>query len=247
AAVQNVTLRRDAILFRLEDGVLYLATPVAGRTIAAIFVGRGSVELTPPLAIERREVRRSLGDSSVNAGITAAAFVFTDSTLTELGRQVAFRRGGDPGRASGVLGDALDRLLDGPHVLQPTPMTAVMNGESDGFFYAHVQREHGDDLMLVVDPRGGETRSLRVVYHGDLIGFTSVMQDITKWWPGRVRARLPPVLDRWYYVKSSYDWFPRYGGRATDVDLTFHTPQHYRLTSIGRLVDSHTQGDVVTR
>jgi len=367
AAVQNVTLRRDAILFRLEDGVLYLATPVAGRTIAAIFVGRGSVELTPPLAIERREVRRSLGDSSVNAGITAAAFVFTDSTLTELGRQVAFRRGGDPGRASGVLGDALDRLLDGPHILQPTLMTAVMNGESDGFFYAHVKREHGEDLMLVVDPRDdeqvsllrrgregrkvqvvsefrraedlhdstptepdahdelrldgyridasitkglgfsaaatirltprrdglrwarfkllaalqvdtvrddtggggpltfyrtkkssalwvrldppsrtGETRSLRVVYHGDLIGFTSVMQDITKWWPGRVRARLPPVLDRWYYVKSSYDWFPRYGGRATDVDLTFHTPQHYRLASIGRLVDSHTQGDVVT-
>src|SRR5207249_1414079 len=79
-------------------------------------------------------------------------------------------------------------------------------------------------LLVRLDPpsRTGATRSQRVVYHGDLIGFTSVMQDITKWWPGRVRARLPPVLDRWYYVKSSYDWFPRYGGRATDVDLTFH-------------------------
>src|SRR5437667_5902842 len=86
-------------------------------------------------------------------------------------------------------------------------------------------------LWVRLEPpsRTGETRSLRVVYHGDLIGFTSVMQDIAQWWPGRVRARLPRVLDRWYYVKSSYDWLPRYGGRATDVDLPSHPPHHYRL------------------
>src|SRR5207253_7018511 len=73
AAVRNVSLQRDAIRFQLEDGTLHLATPVAGRTIAAVFVGQGSVAFTPPLEIERREVRRILGDSVVNARISAAA------------------------------------------------------------------------------------------------------------------------------------------------------------------------------
>ena len=39
ATVHHLTLQRDAIRFQLEEGTLYLATPVEGRTIAAIFVG----------------------------------------------------------------------------------------------------------------------------------------------------------------------------------------------------------------
>ena len=124
ALVRNVSLRRDAIQFQLEDGTLYLATPVGGRTIAAIFVGRGSVALTPPLEMERREVRRILGDSVVNSRISAAGFVFTDSTLSELRRQVTFGAGGDVGRASGVLHDALDHLVDDHEVLPRTLITA---------------------------------------------------------------------------------------------------------------------------
>src|SRR5690348_3959794 len=65
APVRNVTLRRDVIVFHLEDGNLFLATPVMGRTIGAVFVGRGSVSFIPPLRIERAEVRRVLRDSVV--------------------------------------------------------------------------------------------------------------------------------------------------------------------------------------
>ena len=41
APVRNVTLRRDAVVFHLDDGNLSLATPGAGRTIGAVFVGPG--------------------------------------------------------------------------------------------------------------------------------------------------------------------------------------------------------------
>ena len=365
ALVRNVSLRRDAIQFQLENGRLYLATPVGGRTVAAIFVGQGSVALTPPLEIERREVRRILGDSVVHSRISAAAFVFTDSTLSELGRQVTFGPGGDVGGASGVLHDALDRLVEGREVLQPTLITALMNGEAVGFFYAHVKREHGEDLMFSVDPgdgeevsllrggregskvqvvsefpraeelndtalaapdardalkpgayridatftkslgfsatvtlrltarrdgvrwvrlnllsdlqvdtvrdeaagpltfyrtkkspalwvrfdaplRTGDTRLLRVAYHGDLIGYTSIRERMTRWWPSWAQNQAAAGLDKWFFVKSSWAWFPRYRGAPADVDLTFHTPQRYHLASIGQLVDSRTEGDVVT-
>ena len=365
ASIRNVTLRRDVIEFYLEDGQLFLATPVAGRTIAAIFVGHGSVSLAPPIAIERRELRRVIGDSVVNARISTAAFVFTDSTLVELERQLSFGGGGVVARASSVLHDALDHLVDGRRVVQPTLMTALLNADTDGFFYAHVKRERGEDLMFVVDPfddeqvsvlrggregakfqvvsafrrvedvhdtttaeparraaltlnayrievtianglgfsatatarltarrsgvhwarfdllaeldvdsmreeagravrffrpgktselwvrfdpapRVGDTLALRVAYHGDLIGFTSITQNISRQWPGWIKGQLPAAPDRWLYVKTSYSWFPRFGNQAADVDLTFHTPKRYRLASIGRLVDSHLDGNVVT-
>jgi hypothetical protein len=59
-----------------------------------------------------------------------------------------------------VLHDALDHLVDGREIVQPTLIAALMNGEPDGFFYAHVKRGHGEDLMFVVDPRGEEQVSL---------------------------------------------------------------------------------------
>ena len=364
ASIRNVTLRRDVIEFHLEDGQLFIATPVAGRAVAAIFVGRGSVSFAPPIGIERRELKRVLGDSVVNSRISTVAFVFTDSTLVELERQLTFGGGGVTTRASGVLHDALDRLVDGHIVVQPTLMTALLNGDSDGFFYAHVKREDGEDLMFMVDPadeepvtllrggregqkvqvvsefrraenvndttavepgrgdplrldayrieatiakglgfsagvtvrltarravrwarfdllaeldvdsvregggravafwrpgktselwvrfdpaaRPGDTLALRVAYHGDLIGYTSIVQDVTRTWPGRIKMRVPLTPDQWLYIKTSYYWFPRYGRQSADVDLTFHSPKRYRLASIGKLVDTHLEGDVVT-
>jgi hypothetical protein len=365
ATVRNLALRRDAIQFQLEDGEIFMASPVAGRTVAAVFVGHGSVSFAPPIEMERRELKRLIGDSVVSARISTAAFVFTDSTVAELERKVTFHGGGVADRASGILHDAVDRLVDGRRVVQPTLMDGLLNGDTNGFFYAHVKRERGEDLMFAVDPedeeqiqllRGGregakvqviaefrraedlndtttavpesrhafkleasrieatiakgldfsatatvrltarrdgvrwtrfqllselavdsvsaagagsltfsrfkqdpdlwvhlnsspqkgETLAVRVVYHGDLIGYTSVTQQVLRGAPVRVRTQLPSVPDRWFYVKTPTTWFPRYGDLAGDVDLTFHTPKRYRLASIGRLVDSRVDGDVAT-
>ena len=365
APVRNVTLRRDAVVFHLDDGNLFLATPVVGRTIGAVFVGRGSVSFIPPLAIERAEVQRVLRDSVVDAPISAAAFVFTDSTLAEFERQLSFGPRPAVSPATDVLGDAIDHLVDGRRVVQPTLITALLNGDTNGFFYAHVKREHGEDLMFMVDPdddeqvsllrggreglkvqtvaefrgaedlkdttttdpargqafklvayrieatiakglafsavtttrltarrpgaswarfslfseldvdsvheergravsiyrtkkssdlwvrfdpapRLGDTVALRVAYHGDLIGYTSIVEEITRQWPGWLKVQTATALDQWLFVKSSYSWFPRYGEQAADVDMTFHTPKKYRFASIGRPLDSRLEGDVVT-
>jgi hypothetical protein len=366
ATVRNLMLRRDVIEFALEEGKLYAVTPVAGRTIGAVFVGHGSVSFAPPIAIERREVQRVLGDSVLHFRITAAAFVFTDSTWAEFERQLSFGVGGAVGDASGVLNDALDRLVDGRQSLQPTLITALLNGDANGFFYAHVKRERGEDLMLVVDPedeeqiqllrggrlegqkvqaistfkrgeelsdstplreshdafkldgyrieasiakglgfsatatisltarrsgvawarfellselavdsvseeggrpltffrtkqspelwvhfdsppRGGEARAVRVVYHGDLIGYNSVIENIQRQWPAKVRGLVRTAPDQWLYVKTPTTWFPRYGElRPAEVDLVFHTPKRYHFASIGRLIESRVDGDVET-
>ena len=365
AAVRNLKLRRDALELQLDDGKLYVATPVAGRAVSAIFVGQGSMSFVAPLGIERREMQRLLGDSVVHSKISVAVFICTDSTLAELERQLNFGTEGNVGDASGALDHALDHLVEDHRALQPTLMAGLLNGEDNGFFYVHVKRQSGEDLMVVIDPdddepvallrhgklegqktqvvsqfrraetlndttsvsedhdalkldgyrieatvakglgfsanttvrftarhdgvywtrlelfselvvdsveqdgggtltfarpkqsaelwvrfdtppRAGETRAVRVVYHGDLIGYTSITERILRGAPLHVRDKLPPAIDKWFYVKTPETWFPRDGMRAAEVDLMFHTPKRYRFATIGRLVDSKEDGDVET-
>lgn len=158
AAVQGLTLRRDAIELHLEQGKLYLASPVSGRTVGAVFVGQGSVSFVPPTVVERGQLQRVLGDSALNSRIVAATFLFSDSSAAELERQLTFQTGVIDGDAAGALNDALDRLLDGRTraVAERTFMTALLNGQANGFFFAHVKRERGEDLMFVVDPEKQE-------------------------------------------------------------------------------------------
>ncbi|HKC46342.1 MAG TPA: M1 family aminopeptidase, partial [Gemmatimonadales bacterium] len=301
--------------------------------------------------------------------ISAAALVFTDSTLAELTRQLTFSAGTVPDGAADVLHDALGRLVDthAREIEQPTLMTALLNGQTNEFFYSHVKREQGEDLMFVVDPyeeepimllrehgqgvqivsqfsgadstrdttsdplklegytletkigenvefsstarvrvtarrdgarwarfllypelqvdslrdeagtpdsffrakgseelwlrfdaplHAGETRAIRIAYHGAVLGYQSLMDDLRAeaGRNGVSSLRLPPELDKWFYVKSPQTWFPRYAREnpryaawaASDMDLTFHTPKKYHFVSVGRLVDSHVDGNVQT-
>ncbi|HVH10827.1 MAG TPA: hypothetical protein VM736_13615, partial [Gemmatimonadales bacterium] len=165
ATVRNLTFQRDAIQFRLAEGRLYLLTPVAGRTVATLFLGHGVVSFIPPMEVERVRVARMLSDSIVDAGINAAVFLFTDSTLAELTHRLTFAPAPIPEDARGPVGDALDRLVNGRaravgETESTTLMSALLNGYANGLFYAHVKRDHGEDLMFQVDPEEPEQVAL---------------------------------------------------------------------------------------
>jgi len=65
--------------------------------------------------------------------------------------------------------------------------------------------------------------------------------------PSSVRQEIPEGADRWFYIKSTSTWFPRYSfWQAAEMDMTFHTPTKYRFSSIGRLQDSSVVGRVRT-
>src|SRR5881394_310607 len=72
AAVHGLVLHRDVLELHLDDGVAYQLTPVAGRTTAIAWVGSGSLSFVPPLLVEQFNLKRVLGDSTINGPITAA-------------------------------------------------------------------------------------------------------------------------------------------------------------------------------
>ncbi len=88
----------------------------------------------------------------------------------------------------------------------------------------------------------GKTQTIRVVYHGNLIGFGSALPEM--WDDSRGDYRT--VLDAWAFIKDTETWYPRYrGDEVFDVTLTFHTPKSLRFSTIGRLVQTDTQSNTV--
>jgi len=369
APVHGLILHRDVLELRLDSGYAFQLTPVAGRPAGIAFVGSGSVSFVPPLLVEELNLKRVMGDSTITGPITAAVFLFADSTGTELARSLKFgpapQGAPDPG---GAIGSALDFIVDGhSRSADESFLTALLNHENTGYFAAYIQRKRGENVMVQFDPtqpeevtllrRGkmlgqrtetvcqfqraedlsrdvpveveepelvaitaynidasidhnykfaartdmqlvvrhdslqwapffmygelnidsvttpagapltffhknnqwetwirfptpaapGDTVRVRLVYHGNLIGFGSAMEDfLPPWWdPGR--RELLPTLDSWAFIKAPSNWYPRYSAvqRATFA-LTFHTPKNLKFTSIGRLIDSSTDGDVTT-
>ncbi|HET8713710.1 MAG TPA: M1 family aminopeptidase [Gemmatimonadales bacterium] len=372
AAVRNVVLRRDAMELRLESGTAFLLTPLSGRTIGIAFVGSGRLTFEPPLMVEQYNLRRVFGDSSVSGPITAAVFVFADSTARELKRRLTFGSGDAArvGDAGGAVGDALDYIVDGgSRSAFPTLMTSLLNGTTTGYFSAYIKRARGESVMFEYDPlqpeevslyrRGkmvgqrfetvcqfqrapdlmanvsvaaeqteplqlasyeidaridgnykfsaiatqrlvgrpgrdpqhwarfvlyseldvdsistdkgpptsffrrnnepelwvrfpravgpGDSITLKVAYHGGLIGFGSAIEDfLPSIWNPR-RREMFPVLDSWAYIKSTAFWYPRYTTeQSSPFTLTFHTPRKLKFATIGRMVDSSTSGDIFT-
>lgn len=156
APVKNIVLRRDVMELHLDSGHAYLLTPIGGRTIGIAFVGNGSVSFVPPLGIERFNLHRVLGDSSLNDPISAVVLIFVDSTADELRRQLKFEtneRSGGTGAAAAAVNDALDFFLDGrSRSADPTLLSSILNGTSNAYFNAYVQRTRSESLLIQFDP-----------------------------------------------------------------------------------------------
>jgi hypothetical protein len=171
APVNNVVLNRDAMQLKLESGSAYLLTPLSGRTIGIAFVGSGSLSFSPPLIVEQFNLKRVLGDSSINGPITAAVFIFADSTADELRRQLTFgptpsARSGD---AADAVHDALDYIVDGrSHSADESLMTALLNGTTTGYFAAYIKRARGESVMIQIDPTQSE--EVLLLRRGKMLG-----------------------------------------------------------------------------
>ncbi|HYU08674.1 MAG TPA: M1 family aminopeptidase [Gemmatimonadales bacterium] len=165
APVSGLVLRRDVMELRLDSGSAYLLTPVAGRIVGVVFTGRGSMSFVPPLTVEQFNLQRVMGDSTISGPITAAVFIFADSTQPELGRSLQFGRGppsaADLRPALGPVGDALDYIVDGSgHSATESLMAALLNNTTTGYFAAYVKRSRGESVMFEFDPTRAEEVAL---------------------------------------------------------------------------------------
>jgi hypothetical protein len=171
--VHGLVLRRDVATLALTDGTLQLFRPLGGRVMLAVFQGHGSLELTPSTPIEQERLRLVLKSSRVQQSFEQALLLFSDTTLSELTRQLTFGPGKASDAARGLLKDCLDYLGEPDHGwVDPDVLRPILNGEQTGLFYAQLNgTASGNPLMFMLDPQEVEGVRILVPRHsGGLFG-----------------------------------------------------------------------------
>jgi hypothetical protein len=153
AEVRNLVLRRDAATFTLEQGRLYQLTPIGGRTVGLVYVGKGQFAFAPASRIEQDRLERLEKVRALDVPVSAVFFLFADSTLAQLEKSLTFVPGNPPDDVRKSVKDGLKYLVDeDSHTLDPDIMGALLNRETSDLFYAHITRAGGNQLMFRLDP-----------------------------------------------------------------------------------------------
>lgn len=169
AQVSGLVLNRDVGKFTLENGQIYLLTPVGGRTMGAVFLGTGHFSFSPPTRIEQDRLARFQKTRALDAAFSSLVFLFADSTAAELESKLRFHPGQGSPDVWPPFRSSLEFLDDeDSKSLDPDLMSVFLNGESNGLFYASVGRTSGGPLMFMIDPHEveGVTLSQRVRRYG---------------------------------------------------------------------------------
>lgn len=153
ASVENFTFQRDVGKFTLANGKLYLFKPVMNRVCAAVFVGDGKFQFTPPIEVERKQLYRFYETESLDQEFNFLFLIFADRTLLEFSRNLTF---------TGYQVDK-DVIKQVEYALKymgrskrkefnPEIMKTFLDFESNGLFYAHFSKKKSQPMFFVIDP-----------------------------------------------------------------------------------------------
>ncbi len=161
AAVHHLVLDRDVFHFDFESGAFHFLEPVAGRTVGAVFLGHGTLRLSPATAAERRQLALQLGEGAGFEVLTDSfeelVLLFADDTAREIEQAAPASRGAPDPRANQVVQRWLDRQRRDFHLnLQLRLLRDLLNtpGLTSGVFLALLEGKRLPPALVAVDPDG---------------------------------------------------------------------------------------------
>ncbi|HEY6272255.1 MAG TPA: M1 family aminopeptidase, partial [Terriglobales bacterium] len=155
-AVKDFTLQREAGVFVFRSGTFQLLEPVRGNITGAVFHGDASFTVTPPIAVERRNLAILSKGRPFEEEFSSAVFRFTDGTEEEIRKAAT---GASP-ETSGDAGRLLDEVRQDlkKHLkenLDVRLLEDVMSSQPGGKFLAFIKGNHySKKLIYDVDPHG---------------------------------------------------------------------------------------------
>jgi hypothetical protein len=156
AEVASVQIVRDAGVFVFERGTFALCRPVAGKTCAAVFSGRGTFLFTPPPGVERDQLERTFGRGPLRRNFQTLVLLFSDTTLSELSQITSFGPGAIPKSMHETLHDVLPFLVNtSARAVAPRIAKPLLDPVGDGLFLAAIGAAEGP-LVFGLDPQEAE-------------------------------------------------------------------------------------------
>jgi hypothetical protein len=198
AIAENVEWKRDAATFTFIDGRLTFAQPLAGHVLAAVFEGRGRIQLKPPTETEQHQLARFTKAPELADEFKQAVFFFTDDSWTQLQQLVRVGGGADAAAASKILTDTQrkyserfndwweNRREGNPIMcnLAARILADLTDPSSHGFFLADFKTEHAGSLLYHISwnrdplffPEAGNDEEVQLIHDN--------LNNYSEWWAG---------------------------------------------------------------
>ncbi len=158
ATVTNLVLQRDAAQFTLRSGEIYFLAPEADRTVAAVFIGGGEVELTPPTDTEKKALAIFTNGPGLKEEFNELVLRFTDKTFEEIKGSAGIKMGTGGSQASKARSLFHDKETLQRKTLRSNIELRTLNDlysdHREGFFMAFINGRRFSKLFYVVDPLG---------------------------------------------------------------------------------------------
>lgn len=153
ASVSNLHIHRDVADINLTEGTIYLCKPVAGRVCAALFVGKGTFEFSPPTEIEQSQLYRFYEKKTLDEKFDFLLLVFADSTLQELQHKASFGKGEIPLKFQERVRYPLKFLgnPDGKYFDEDI-MEMLLEGKANELFYSYISYRSSSPMLFKVNP-----------------------------------------------------------------------------------------------
>ena len=196
-AVQNLVLERDVIRVRFESGSVFFLAPVEGRTVGAVFIGKGDWELTPASEGERRHLARVSEDkafSKLADTFERMVLLFTDGTADEIrkaGRATAEKPASDPAKVYDGYLNMQKKKLHANFQLRILSDVLARRAPEHGFFLAAVNGKKLPAGLLAFAPRTTDGLGLSDMAGGESVVYYVLGGDFPgHWYLSHTRADL---------------------------------------------------------
>ncbi len=154
--VKDFTLKRDAGVFTFRNGVFYLLEPVNGKVTGAVFVGDASFSLSPPIAVERRNLQILTKDHPFDEQFANAVFRFTDGSEEEIRKAAVDDNSAGRGDPQGLLEEVQGQLRKTLREnLSARLLEDVLGSERGNKFIAFIKgQKYSAKMIYDIDPHG---------------------------------------------------------------------------------------------
>jgi len=153
--LENVALHRDRVTIKFVNGTVYLSPPIAGKVRAAVFIGAGEFQASPPpVLFEQENVRRLLKADDVSSDFRTAVLRFTDDTAAEIAANGSLQNTAGPQAVIQLAAELAPRLLKETGAnISSRQLESILNQEGPGIFLIQMDGGKRGRFTYVFDPQ----------------------------------------------------------------------------------------------
>jgi hypothetical protein len=166
--VKGLTLQKDAARICLLDGDLWFFAPVDGKTLGAVFIGRGDIKLDPATVSEKKFMSNLTGGTPFAETFNKLALFFVDDPFRQFTEQQEIQSASPPEKAQKFFTETTDlfrkgRKYDDPNIagyflpwnIHARLLYEMLNPpHAETFFLAAGEGDDYGDFLYIEDPLG---------------------------------------------------------------------------------------------